>query len=107
MLNRYRIKHHFRNFLVDIASLAIVLAIAYTIIQGFTILYTSWYNTSKIPSPGDFQAAGYQFTGAISLVYMFTLTRKHYRDEAKEMTEKKRTQTQTQSETTTSQSSES
>jgi hypothetical protein len=76
----YWFKHSVKNFLVDSASIAIVLAIAYCAVQGFTILYTSYYNTSKMPSPGDFQAAGYQFTGAISLVYMLMLTRKHRKE---------------------------
>jgi hypothetical protein len=93
--------------LVDGASVIIVLAITFTVVQGFTILYTSWYNTSKMPTPGDFQSAGYQFTTAISLGYMLMLTRKHYRDEAKETTEKTKTQSQTQTQTTTSQSSQS
>lgn len=79
-----KIKHHFRNAVVDIASIIIVLAITYAALQGFTILYTSYYNTAKMPSPGDFQAAGYQFTGAISLVYMLTLTRKHRKEEPDE-----------------------
>jgi hypothetical protein len=76
-MNRHKIKYHARNFIVDCASVAIVLAIAFTFVQGFTILYTSYYNTAAMPTPGDFQAAGYQFTGAISLVYMLRLTRKH------------------------------
>jgi hypothetical protein len=78
MMNHF--KHHFRNILVDVASVVIVLAITYTFVQGFTILYTSYYNTAKMPSPGDFQAAGYQFTGAISLIYMLMLTRKNRKE---------------------------
>jgi hypothetical protein len=88
-------KHHFRNMLVDCASVIIVLAIAFTFVQGFTTLYTSYYNTEKLPSPGDFQAAGYQFTGAISLVYMLTLTRKHRKEKPDEPEEAKVTDTKT------------
>ena len=83
-MNRFNIKHYFRNGLVDAASVIIVLAIAWTIMQGFTILYTSYYNLHSSPTPGDFQAAGYQFTGAISLIYMLTLTRKHRKEKPDE-----------------------
>jgi hypothetical protein len=96
-----KIKHHFRNLLVDAASVVIVLAIAFAFMQGFTTLYTSWYNTEKLPSPGDFQAAGYQFTGAISLVYMLTLTRKHRKEKQDQPEESKVTETKTTTDTKT------
>jgi hypothetical protein len=77
-----RIKHHLRNGLIDGASIAIVLGISFTAIGGFTILYSSFYNTGSAPTPADFQAAGYQFTSAISLIYMLRLTRQHRKEEA-------------------------
>lgn len=98
-----QIKHHFRNLLVDGASVVIVLAIAFTVMQGFTILYTSYYNARNLPNPGDFQSAGYQFTGAISLGYMLVLTRKHRKelpDKPEETMKTTETKTTTDTKTT-------
>jgi hypothetical protein len=70
-------RHHFKNALIDVASVILLLAILYVCAQGFTTLYKSWYETGNL-SPDVFQAASFQFSGAIGLVYTLQLTRKHY-----------------------------
>jgi hypothetical protein len=76
-MDGHRIKQTFRNGLIDAASVVIFMAITYVFAQGFLTLYTAIYNTQKIPTPDVFSAAAFQFSGAISLVYLLLLTRKH------------------------------
>lgn len=77
LVNSNRFLHTCKNILVDALSIVIFLAILYICAQGFTTLYTAYYNTGKI-TPDVFQLASTQFTGAIGLFYTLLLTRKHY-----------------------------
>ena len=79
-MNRERVntfKLGVRKVAVDGACVIILLAASYGIIGGLTTLYTSYYNTLKIPPPEVFSASSTQFAGSISLGYLLLLTRKY------------------------------
>ena len=76
-MNGKSFKQTGKSLLVDAASVIIFMAITYVFAQGTGTLYTAYYNTRKMPTPDVFSSAATQFTGAISLVYLLLLTRKH------------------------------